>query len=63
MNVNCVAMLFRSRAAADFLQLLDEAVYVRAGKECTVGTEKTVVHVKWARSELGCGKPTYLLSL
>jgi hypothetical protein len=62
-NVNCVAVLFRSRVAADFLQLLDEAVYVCVGKECAVGAEKTVVHVKWARSELGCGKPTYLLGL
>lgn len=30
-----------SRAAVDFLQLLDEAVYVGAGRECAVGVEKS----------------------
>lgn len=39
-------LLFRSGAAVDFLQLLDEAVYVCTGKECPVSAEKTVVHVK-----------------
>lgn len=55
-------LFFRSRAAVDVLQLLGEAVHVCPGKQCPLSVGKTVVRVKWASRELGCGKPTYLLS-